>query len=44
MAFDKGALVIYKRTDILNDKMELVEIKRDETRIDATTILKVLKP
>ena len=43
MAFDKGALVVYTRTDTLDDKGTLLNIKREETRIDATDILKVFK-
>ena len=43
MAFDKAALVVFKRTDTIDDKGKLLNTVRDETRIDATEILKVFK-
>ena len=42
MAFDKGALVIFTRTDTLDDK-GIVKTTRNETRIHADQILKIFE-
>ena len=43
MAFDKGALVIFTRTDTLDDKGSVLKTTRDETRINAVQILKLFE-
>ena len=43
MAFDKGALVIFTRTDTLDDKGSVLKTTRNETRIHADQILKLFE-